>query len=86
MAAGLQWSPGVLQKDALSLAAADSGGGGGSSSAGGSPSAAGRTDPGSSPSVTPGLGAAADIEDHPALMTLCEGEQLACNTSMPAGP
>lgn len=77
--AGLQWSPGVLQKDALSLAAADPGAGGSSGSAGGSPSAAGRTDPGS-PSVT-GLGAAADIEDHPALMTLCEGERLACSVS-----
>lgn len=75
MLAGLQWSPGVLQKDALSLAAAEGGGSGGSASAGGSPSAAGRTDPGS-PSVSPGLGAAADIEDHPALMTLSEGKQM----------
>ena len=67
--AGLQWSPGVLQKDALSIAAAGSGGGG---AGGASPGGTGAASDPASPS---GAAAAAttDAEDHPALMTTSEG-------------
>lgn len=67
--AGLQWSPGVLQKDALAFT---TGGGGGRGGPGGaSPGGAIGSEPGS-PSVA-AAAAATEAEDHPALMTLSGG-------------
>ena len=70
MPAGLQWSPGVLQKDALSAAAAGATGG----AAAGSPSwSGGNGDSAPGSPTTAAAVAATDAEDHPALMTLTEG-------------
>ncbi|KAL4433701.1 hypothetical protein ABPG75_000142 [Micractinium tetrahymenae] len=63
---GLQWSPGVLQKDVLASAGAN----GAAPPARGSPSWASIAEPGSP--TTAAAVAATEAEDHPALMTVTE--------------
>ena len=69
---GLQWSPGVLQKDVLSMAAAAS------SAAPGADGEQGLADPSSPTSATSAAIAATEAEDHPALMTLTDGAVQLC--------